>query len=290
MFGFEPNDFLEAVFLESFGKSPEIEHFQAVSGGCINNAAKVATSSGTFFIKWNENAPEDTFEIEIKGLQKLNSMGMPTPAVVASGRQKGKNYLLLEYLEGYPNKTFWQDLGKNLAHLHQNTNDFFGLEYDNYIGALRQTNTPTANGINFFIEKRLKIQAGLAFYNGFVEKSFLEKLERLYEKLPNLLPDEKPALLHGDLWSGNIITHNKGYAVLIDPAVYYGLREAEIAFTRLFGNFENKFYEAYEDVFPLEKGFADRVVIYNLYPLLVHLNLFGKSYLPAIERVVEKFT
>ncbi|WP_448530270.1 fructosamine kinase family protein [Raineya sp.] len=289
MFGFEPNDFLEAVFLESFGKTPEIEHFQAVSGGCINNAAKVATSLGVFFIKWNENSPEDTFEVEIKGLQKLASMGMPTPAVIASGRQKGKNYLLLEYLEGYPKPSYWKDLGKNLAQLHQNSNKFFGLEYDNYIGALKQTNTQAEDGIEFYIQQRLKVQAGLAFYNGLLERSFLEKLEKLYEKLPHLLPNEKPALLHGDLWSGNIITHNKGFAVLIDPAIYYGLREAEMAFTYLFGGFEQDFYEAYEHYFPLEKDFTERVGIYNLYPLLVHLNLFGKSYLPAIERIVQRF-
>lgn len=289
MFGFEPNDFLEAVFLESFGKTPEIEHFQAVSGGCINNAAKVATSLGIFFIKWNENNPEDTFELEIKGLQKLASMGIPTPGIIASGRQKGKNYLLLEYLEGYPKPSYWKDLGKNLAHLHQNTDKFFGLEYDNYIGALRQTNTQAEDGIEFYIQQRLKVQASLAFYNGLVEKPFLEKLEKLYEKLPHLLPNERPALLHGDLWSGNIITHNKGFAVLIDPAIYYGLREAEMAFTYLFGGFEQDFYEAYEYYFPLEKDFTQRVDIYNLYPLLVHLNLFGKSYLPAIERIVQRF-
>ncbi|MDW8295753.1 MAG: fructosamine kinase family protein [Raineya sp.] len=289
MFGFEPNDFLEAVFVQSFGKLPVLEHFQAVSGGCINNAAKVATDRGTFFIKWNENTPEDTFEIEIKGLQKLASCGIPTPQVIASGRVQGKNYLLLEYLEGYPNKTFWKDLGRHLAELHQNTSDFFGLEYDNYIGALRQTNTPTRNGIEFFIEQRLKVQAGLAFYNRLIEKSFLEKLNKLYEKLPNLLPNEKPALLHGDLWSGNVITHNKGYAVVIDPAIYYGLREAEIAFTQLFGGFEADFYDSYNYHFPLQKDFVERASIYNLYPLFVHLNLFGKSYLPAIERIVDRF-
>ncbi len=289
MFGFEPADFLEVVFLESLGKVPEIEHFQAVSGGCINNAAKVATKAGVFFIKWNENSAEDTFTVEIKGLQTLASCGIPTPQIIGTGRQRGKNYLLLEYLEGYPKKTFWEDLGKNLARLHRHSQDFFGLEYDNYIGTLRQSNDPMYDGVQFFIEKRLKVQAGLAFYNGLVQKSLLEQLEKLYEKLPQILPQEKPALLHGDLWSGNIITHNKGFAVLIDPAIYYGLREAEIAFTMLFGGFDRDFYEAYTYHFPLEKDFAERVSLYNLYPLLVHLNLFGKAYLPAIERTVNKF-
>lgn len=289
MFDLNANDFVETVFLQSFGKVPTIGYVQAVSGGCINNAAKIATEWGVFFIKWNENAPEDAFEVEVKGLQKLASCNIPTPQVIATGKIQEKNYLLLEYLDGYPKPSFWKDLGEKLAFLHQNTNDFFGLEYDNYIGSLKQSNSTDTSGVRFFVERRLKVQAGLAFYNGLVQKSFLERMEKLYEKLPELIPDEKPALLHGDLWSGNVIVHSKGYAVLIDPAIYYGLREAELAFTMLFGGFEKDFYEAYMHHFPLQEGFNERVGLYNLYPLFVHLNLFGGAYLPAIERIINRF-
>jgi fructosamine-3-kinase len=117
----------------------------------------------------------------------------------------------------------------------------------------------------------------------------LDTLEIFYEKLPDLIPQEKPALLHGDLWSGNVIADNQGNAVVIDPAVYYGLREAEIAFTRLFGGFEEEFYQSYQSNFPLSPGFEERTKIYNLYPLLVHLNLFGVSYLPSIRRTIQYY-
>lgn len=289
MFGFEPHEFLEAIFLVSLGRTPTVEFFQAVSGGNINNAAKVATSEGVFFLKWNENTPEETFALEVKGLELLQKKGIKVPNVVAFGKEQGKNFLLLEYHQGLGKKNFWSDLGKNLAHLHQEKQDFFGLEYDNYLGSLRQSNTPRNDGIEFFVEQRLKVQAGLAFYNGLVSQNFLDEFEKLYEQLPHLLPQETPALLHGDLWSGNVITSNQGEAMLIDPAVYYGFREAEIAFTKLFGGFEDDFYESYHYHYPLQAGFEERVAIYNLYPLLVHLNLFGLAYLPAIQRTVRRF-
>jgi len=289
MFGFEPNEFLEAVFLTTLGKTPEIEFFQAVSGGNINNAAKVATSAGVFFLKWNENAPNDVFELEIKGLELLRKKGINTPAVVGYGKQQGKNFLLLEYHQGLEKNNFWQNLGQNLAQLHQEKQNFFGLEYDNYLGSLPQSNTQYSDGIKFFAEKRLHAQAGLAFYNGLIEQNILDDFQKLYEKLPELLPQEAPALLHGDLWSGNIIVSNQGTPMLIDPAIYFGFREAEIAFTKLFGGFDDSFYESYHYHYPLLSGFEERIDIYNLYPLLVHLNLFGKAYLPAIQRTLKRF-
>jgi len=289
MFGFEPNEFLEAVFLTTLGKTPEIEFFQAVSGGNINEAAKVATSAGIFFLKWNENAPNDVFELEVKGLDLLQKKGIATPAVVGYGKQQGKNFLLLEYHQGLEKSNFWQNLGKNLAQLHQEKQDFFGLEYDNYLGSLPQSNTQNSNGIAFFSEKRLHAQVGLAFYNGLVGQDTLDTFQKLYEKLPELLPQEAPALLHGDLWSGNIIVSNQGTPMLIDPAIYCGFREAEIAFTKLFGGFDEGFYESYHYHYPLLGGFEERIAIYNLYPLLVHLNLFGKAYLPAIQRTLKRF-
>jgi fructosamine-3-kinase len=117
---------------------------------------------------------------------------------------------------------------------------------------------------------------------------FLKKFQRIYPVLENFFPKEKPALLHGDLWSGNIMRGKNGMPVLIDPAVYYGHREMDLAFSRLFGGFESLFYESYETVFPLEPGFEERVPVYNLYPLLVHLLLFGKSYLSGIEKTVNR--
>ena len=116
-----------------------------------------------------------------------------------------------------------------------------------------------------------------------------KKLDKFYLKLPSLIPEEKPALLHGDLWGGNLVSDEKGYPCLIDPAVYYGHRESELAYTQLFDHFDRVFYESYHDVFPLSPGFDERADIYNLYPLLVHLNLFGGSYLRQAEAIVNRF-
>jgi fructosamine-3-kinase len=116
-----------------------------------------------------------------------------------------------------------------------------------------------------------------------------DKFNRLYEVLPSLLPNEKPALLHGDLWSGNYLVDDQGSATLVDPAVYYGNREAEIAFTHLFGGFQPNFYQGYTEAMPLENSFQERVPLYNLYPLMVHVNLFGSGYLGAVERTLTRF-
>lgn len=283
--------FFESALFESLGKELKVKSFQLLTGGSINNAVKVQTYEGDFFIKWNERDLENLFEVEAKALQILQKTEtIRLPQVIGYGKINERQYLILEYIQSVPeSKDYWEILGKSLARLHQHNSEFFGLSFDNYIGTLRQNNQPYQDGITFFIEKRLKVQAGLAFYNEKISRSELEKFERFYEKLPNILPDEKPTLLHGDLWKGNVMSNSEGLPILIDPATYYGYREAEIAFTHLFGGFDTKFYETYQSEFPLEKDFEERIPIYNLYPLLVHLNLFGNGYLSGVMKVLDKF-
>jgi len=283
--------FFERALFEATGKNTTVDSFQFLGGGNINNAIKLLTSQGVFFLKWNENSEENMFEPEAKGLNLLKSAEAITiPEIIGYGEIQGKYYLALEFIQSAPSRLdYWEVLGQSLAKIHQNTTEHFGLHFNNYIGALKQSNEPYHNGVSFFIDKRLRVQAGLAFYNEKISKKLYDKFENLYEKLPEILPEEKPALLHGDLWSGNVMVGNVGEPTLIDPAVYYGLRETEIAFTKLFGGFDSSFYQAYQENFPLEKGFEERVPIYNLYPLLVHLNIFGSGYLSGIERVLEKF-
>ena len=132
-------------------------------------------------------------------------------------------------------------------------------------------------------------QAGLALYKGLLSKSMYDALLRMRTRLPNLIPHERPALLHGDLWSGNVLATEHNQPALIDPAVYYGFREAELAFTRLFAGFDDRFYQAYNEAFPLIDGFEERVALYNLYPLLVHVNLFGAGYVSGVERILKQF-
>jgi fructosamine-3-kinase len=280
--------FFESILFESLGCVVHVLGFQFIAGGSINTAVKVETDEGTFFVKWNESENRDIFEAEARGLNMLRDTGViRIPEVIAYGQSYEKSYLILEYIPSVEvNKKFWPRFGSSLAAVHSQSHTQFGLSYNNYIGALPQNNSYCEDGIEFFIERRLKVQAGLALYNGEISQTLFDKFYRLYEVLPSLLPAEKPALLHGDLWSGNFLVDNQGSATLIDPAVYYGNREAELAFTHLFGGFQPEFYHSYEEVLPLENNFEERIPIYNLYPLMVHVNLFGSGYLAAVERTL----
>jgi fructosamine-3-kinase len=231
------------------------------------------------------------FEAEAKGLMILAENSIFTiPYPYKYGRCQGKAYLLLEFVSAIgKNQTYWADLGEQLADLHKNTYQKFGLIFNNFIGELPQSNELMDSWVSFFIEKRLKVQAGLAYYNGLIGQKLLLSFEKLYKILPDILPEESPSLLHGDLWSGNLLVGNVGEPCLIDPAIYYGHREVEIAFTQLFGGFDKQFYEAYQYVYPLYPNFQERVDIYNIYPLLVHTNLFGTSYLSSVENTLKKF-
>jgi protein-ribulosamine 3-kinase len=289
--GEEQFDFFEGVFFQTLGRSVEVLEARFLVGGNINTAAQVFSSEGLFFVKWNPEENVDMFEWEARGLDLLRSTeAIYIPEVIGYGKYRDKTYLVLEYIDPVVPKTnYWESFGQSLALLHSHTQSKFGLHFDNYIGSLPQSNTLTDNGIAFYIEQRLQPQAGMALYKGLISKELYGKFQKLYQRLPDLLPVERPALLHGDLWSGNVMVNEQGDAALIDPAVYYGLREAELAFTTLFGGFDERFYDAYDEAFPMEDGFQERIPIYNLYPLLVHLNLFGTGYLSGIERVLNRF-
>lgn len=285
------HQFLEAALFESTGKQLQVEELLMLSGGCINNAVKVKTRGGSFFLKWNETIEEDMFAAEANGLRLLREQSkLCIPEVLGFGKIEAKHYLLLEFIDSRPPaKGYWEELGRLLAQQHRNSAGHFGLAENNYIGRLPQQNEPKKNWIDFFREQRLQVQLGLAFYKGLVNDSFVRRFKALYPKLPDLLPEEPPALLHGDLWSGNVMVGAQGQPCLIDPAVYYGHREAEMAFTELFGGFDSLFYKSYEEENPLLPAYAERKDIYNLYPLMVHVNLFGTSYLSGVERILKRF-
>lgn len=287
----EQVQFFESVLFETFGQTIEVLEVRVVSGGSINTAVRIFTSEGPFFIKFNYAELEDMFEKEAKGLEILRQTDtIHIPTVRGYGKNGNKAYLIQEFVEnGGQRPDFWQNFGESLAKLHAHTQRHFGLPFDNYIGSLEQSNQPVDNGIDFFVARRLRPQAGLALYNNTISKELYDRFERLYPALKSIIPAERPALIHGDLWSGNFLTNQHGRVSLVDPAPYYGFREAEIAFTNLFGGFDDEFYEAYNEAFPLEPEFSSRLPIYNLYPLLVHVNLFGKSYLPPIERLLKRY-
>ena len=270
----------------------EILNVRTVSGGSINRAAKISTDRGDLFLKWNNNAPDDFFEKEADGLKRLKSAGtaLRIPDVISSGKpEKGRpGYLLMEFIEeGRSGDSFV--FGQNLAKLHQTGTDQFGLETDNYIGSLPQSNRRHDEWTDFFVEERINPQIEMAVDSGKLDNGILQNWKRLSAKLNEIFPPAKPSLLHGDLWGGNYLFDSSGSAVLIDPAVYYGHPEMDLAFTKMFGGFSREFYEGYESESPLESGFPERVPIYNLYPLLVHVNLFGGHYISQFNSTLEKF-
>ncbi len=213
-----------------------------------------------------------------------------TPAVINIGEIGEKNYLLIEFIEkSVATARFWEDFGQSLAQQHQVTNETFGLDHDNHIGRLHQKNMPKGAWVDFFIENRLEPQLQMAEVSGKVNTNVRQKFDNLYSKLTSLLPEEDPALLHGDLWSGNFMAATDGKVFIFDPAVFYGHREAEVAFTHMFGGFDKLFYSTYNEQFSLLSGFDERIDLYNLYPLLVHLNLFGASYLSGISQTLAKY-
>jgi fructosamine-3-kinase len=249
-------------------------------------------NSDEYFIKWNQGDHQGLFDAEAKNLDLIGkTSSISVPSVMGTGTMEEKEYLMMECIpSGEKAANYWVDFGEKLALLHKNTSESgHGLDYTNFIGAAPQINTWNQNGIAFFIEHRLRNQLARAIYDRKIDAELEAKFETLFEKLPSLLPNEKSALIHGDLWSGNAMTNPQGLITLVDPACYYGFREAELAFTTMFGGFDESFYEAYHANFPIEKGFHERIPLYNLYPLLVHVNLFGEGYLPAVKKIVDSY-
>lgn len=231
------------------------------------------------------------FKKEANGLKLLEEAGViEIPKVLMADEDGHHAFLLLNYIDSAVEKEdFWDDFGEKLAKLHKVKSEQFGLDHDNYMGSLKQYNSFHQSWVEFFIAQRLERQIILAREESRIGKSDVLAFERLYKRLEEIFPPTLPSLLHGDLWSGNFIVGPSGLACLIDPAVYYGHPEIDIAMTTLFGGFSNRFYEAYNRHNPLEKGWRERLPIYNLYPLLVHVNLFGGSYLGSVKEVLKRF-
>ncbi len=283
--------FIESILADSLGGDAPLQDFQFLYCGNFNLAARVTTKKGKYFIKWNKGDHEGMFESEAKSMELIRATNtIFVPKVYGYGKKTDGAYLMLDFVaESKKKPDFWENFGHKLAELHSNTSDKHGLHFNNYIGSLRQINDFTEDGIQFYLDKRLSWQLDRAYKAKIVDYKLYIDLNNLFSKIPSLFPNEKPSLLHGDLWAGNMMVANNGQAALVDPSTYYGLREAEIAYTTLFGGFKNRFYEAYNEIKPLEPGFKDRIDLYNLYPLLAHTNLFGGSYLESIKRIVKKY-
>ena len=283
-------DFYEAIIHEISRQNPGNLNVSRLGGGCIHQAVALSCDQGNFFIKSNQ-AAADMFSAEARGLQLLSEAGViAVPEVHGYGTVDGQDYLCLELIQKGPaNDTYWQDFGEQLAALHQITSKSFGLDHDNYIGRLPQSNRWHDSWAEFFAKERIAPQIDMATQSGLINLEMVKQFDLLLDKLEELLPNEHPALIHGDLWSGNVMS-GEGKPYIFDPAVYFGHREAEIAFTTLFGGFDTKFYDAYSTVFPLQPGYKERMELFNLYPLLVHVNLFGQSYMSQVAHILKRFT
>ncbi|MEP0987708.1 fructosamine kinase family protein [Ekhidna sp.] len=285
------NDFISKV-IEKHLSPASVTSFKSIAGGCINNAFKVTTTGGTYFLKWNKPSLYEMFKTESTGLTLLDKLSpISSPHVFGLGKIDEKSYLLTSWIEkGIPESGFWENFGKSLAIQHKESSRLFGLDHNNFIGSLKQSNRQHTKWTDFFINERLTPQINLASSSNLIDTSIQSKFDKLFQKLENLIPTEKPSFLHGDLWSGNFIISDEGKAAIYDPAVHYGHRETELAFTHLFGGFSPDFYKYYNEEYPIEPGFDDRIEIHNLYPLLVHVNLFGNSYLTGIIQTLNRFT
>jgi|SRR5690625_969564 len=228
------------------------------------------------------------FEKEAAGLERLRETdSFKIPEVFNYSALDKHSYLLLEWLPpGKKTSTFWESFANNLAALHQNTASVFGLDIDNYIGSLPQYNkSDLDNSAKFYIEKRLQPQFKIAAEQGFHFKN----LDNFYRQLEHEIPDEKASLIHGDLWAGNFYCAKGDIPALIDPAVAYASREMDIAMMQLFGGFPSDVFTTYNSIFPLEKDWEHRIEIWQLYYLLVHLNLFGAGYLSQVKGILSKY-
>lgn len=271
----------------------QLKAFKSVSpvgGGSINDAFKLSTESEEFFLKTNSRSRyPNMFELEQEGLYALRRSGsFRIPRVILVDHWEDRSFLLMEYVaEGNKGRDFWPEFGAMLAKLHRTTADSFGYNRDNYIGSLPQVNSRSASWAEFFIGQRLEPQLRMA--GNLLNRTDYRNFDKLFHRLEQLVPEEDPALLHGDLWGGNYLADEEGHPVLIDPAVYYGHREVDLAMMHLFGGFNSEVFEHYHREFPLEQGWQNRIDLHNLYPLLVHVNLFGGSYLQSVRSNLKRY-
>lgn len=283
-----------AQILQNYYPGTEIQSLRPVGGGCICSAAEIKTSQGSYFIKYKSGKQySELFNAEKRGLELLAQAGsgLIVPAPLCDGvTDDGISFLLMEYIEaGQTEKDFWKNFALHLAQLHANSAPHFGLDFDNFMGSLPQSNSFHEKWTDFFVRERLEPQVRMALDNGRISTRLASDIAKLSTRLSDLVPIEKPSFIHGDLWSGNFMAGPGGKVVIFDPACYYGHRESDMAMTHLFGGFSGQFYEHYNEFFPLETGWRQRLDLYNVYPLLIHVNLFGGSYAMQLADIVLRF-
>lgn len=277
-----PNSVLKRI--EEWAEEP-IQMLSHQHKGNRNTTAVIQLRSGLqYFVKYSFS-PDVDMSLEVRGLQTIEQKGViPTPVV----RYCEKDLILMDYfVKGKIGYNFFYNFGAQLAKLHEESAITFGLSYDNYLGSTPQLNVAEGEDAfswtSFFWNKRLLPQYRLIEQKDMTDRTFVDmfsKLEKVFPKILQPVESDAPSLLHGDLWSGNYLTGEDGQAVLIDPAIYYGHREADLAMTSLFGGFDSDFYKGYDDTLPLSDDWENRQNIYKLYHMMNHMNIYGTAYRP----------
>lgn len=282
--------FLEAALRRALGEPAlRVEELLPLGGGCIHEAARLRTSAGDFFAKWNPRCPPDLFESEARGLEALRSaaseLAVPRVIAVAGPTVSGPGFLILEYLTPGPAGARADEaLGRGLARVHAQLAARFGFECATYCGATRQDNTPCDSWAEFYATRRLRPLLDALGLDGDERGPFV----RLTERLPGMLPASTASLIHGDLWSGNVLGTSRGPA-LVDPSCAYADREMEFGITTLFGGLSERAWAAYEEAWPLPPGWRERNPLYQVYHLLNHALLFGGGYLAQARAAARRY-
>jgi fructosamine-3-kinase len=281
------NSVIDRNFVPTEFRSRSVPGGESINGGCINQAYLLSDGQQQYFVKLNRPETAGMFAAESAGLIEIAATQTITvPTVICGGVTDQHAYLALSYLDlAGRSPQAWEKLGAELAALHRfNPGDRFGWHRNNTIGSTPQINDWHDNWVEFFANQRLGYQFQLATARG----GRFSGQQRLLAKLPEILNHRpKPSIVHGDLWGGNAGFTASGVPVIFDPATYWGDREVDLAMTELFGGFPRAFYAGYESVYPLTAGYQQRKVVYNLYHLLNHYNLFGSSYESQANRAIE---
>ena len=279
---------IAAQISQATGQPFQIDAPRSVGGGCINQGYKVTDGSRSYFVKLNRASQAAMFAAEAAGLREISAtQTIRVPVPVCHGAIDSSAYLVLEWLELGRSGASWAAMGERLAALHRTTSaNGFGWQQDNTIGSTPQPNPWTLDWTEFWVQHRLEPQLRLGQRQG----GQFPQAARLLESVPDRLSGHRPqpALVHGDLWSGNAAMTQAGEPVVFDPAPYYGDREVDLAMTELFGGFPDEFYRGYDRAFPLDAGYSERKLLYNLYHILNHFNLFGGSYESQANRTIEQ--
>lgn len=274
---------VEKAITEHTGSPYKITQQQEVGGGCINSAYKISDGKNDWFVKTNTASLIDMFASEAEALNEMAATNtVKVPRALCYGTVGNHSYLVLEFLE-LTGSADMAVFASQLAAMHRITAATFGWHRCNVIGSTLQKNNQSNNWLDFWRMERLGFQLELAEKNG-CSRELLTQAERLSECLDEFFDgyQPQPSMLHGDLWSGNFAALNNNVPVIFDPAFYYGDRECDIAMTTLFGGFNQQFYNAYNEAWPLESGYEKRKIIYNLYHIINHFNLFGGYEMQAI--------